>query len=220
MRIALNIAPTTVAGTSLLFVLANVVSSAIGYARQKRVDFSLATPLAVGSLPGSILGVLAVKHVNATVFDVAYGAQLLIMAFLVVQRRSVLSRAAGEKTFAHRYVVAVPAGFVLGLLSSLYGVGGGVVMIPVFLLWARMPPHIVVATTSFVVALTAPVGVAAHALAGDIDWVAALPLVTGGLLGGAIAPLVAQRVSSPRLITLLAIGLVAAALGLVARHVV
>lgn len=201
-------------------MLANVASSAVGYTRQKRVDFSLARPLTLGALPGSIIGVLAVKHVNATFFDVAYGLQLLIMALLVMRRRSVLSRAEGEKTFAHRYVVALPAGFVLGLLSSLYGVGGGVVMIPVFLLWARMPPHVVVATTSFIVALTAPVGVAAHALAGDIDWIAAVPLVTGGLVGGAVAPLVAQRVSSPRLITLLAIGLVAAALGLVARHVV
>ncbi len=218
LRIALGVTPTIVAGTSLVFVLANVASSAVGYLRQKRVDLSLALPLVIGSLPGSIAGVLAVKRVNDTWFDVAYGIQLIVLAILVMRRRYVQSRPVGEKTFAHRYSVAIPAGFILGLLSSLYGIGGGVVMIPLLLIAARMPPHIVIGTTSLIVALTAPVGVIAHAVGGDVDWAAAVPLVIGGLIGGALAPLVAERVSSPRLITLLACALIAAALGLAARH--
>jgi uncharacterized membrane protein YfcA len=177
-------------------------------------------PLALGSIPGSIVGVVAVKHANETWFDVAYGIQLIILAVLVMRRRSVVSRPVGEKTFAHRWTVAVPAGFVLGLLSSLYGIGGGVVMVPLLLIGARMPPHIVVGTTALVVALTSPVGVIAHTLAHDVDWAAALPLVVGGLIGGSIAPLVAARVSSPRLITLLALALIAAAISLAVRHFV
>jgi uncharacterized membrane protein YfcA len=216
----MGIAPTTVAGTSLIFVLANVASSAIGFLRQKRVDLALATPLALGAIPGSIAGVAAVKYVNGTWFDVVYGLLLVLLAGLVLRRRSIRSRAEGERTFAHRPAVAIPVGVLLGVLSSMFGIGGGVVMIPVFLIAARMPPHVVAATTAVIVALTAPVGVIAHALAGDVDWSAALPLVIGGLVGGAVAPLVAQRVSSPRLITLLAYGLIAAAAGLALRHLV
>lgn len=220
LRLLLSVAPTTVAGTSLVFVLANVASSAIGYLRQKRVDLAVATPLAVGAVPGSIIGVLAVKHVNATAFDVAYGTILLALAILVMRRRSEVSRAAGERTFAHAYAVAVPAGFVLGLLSSGFGIGGGVVIIPLLLLAARMPPHVVTATSAFVIALTAPVGVIAHGIAGDVDWLAATPLIAGGLIGGAIAPAVSERVSSPRLVTLLAIALIGAAAALMLRHLV
>jgi uncharacterized membrane protein YfcA len=220
LRIALGIAPTTVAGTSLVFVLANVASSAIGYLRHGKVDRSLAIPLVLGSIPGSITGVLAVQHVSGTWFDVAYGIQLIVLAVLVIRRRSVASRPEGEKTFAHRYVVAIPAGFILGLLSSLYGIGGGVVMIPLLLIGARMPPHIVVGTTALIVTLTSPIGVIAHAFDGDVDWPAALPLVIGGLIGGALAPTIAKRISSPHLITLLAIALIAAAIGLVVRHFV
>jgi uncharacterized membrane protein YfcA len=218
MRLLLNVAPTTVAGTSLVFVLANVASSAVGYLRQKRVDLAVAVPLAIGAVPGSIIGVLAVKHVNATGFDVAYGTILVVLAILVMRRRAVETREAGERTFAHAYAVAIPAGFVLGLLSSLFGIGGGVVIIPLLLLAARMPPHIVTATSAFVIALTAPVGVIAHTIAGDVDWLAALPLIAGGLVGGAIAPIVSQRISSPRLVTLLAIALIGAAGGLILRH--
>ncbi len=220
LRLLLNVAPTTVAGTSLVFVFANVAASGLGYLRQKRVDLVIAVPMAIGAVPGSIIGVLAVKHVNPTGFDVAYGSILIVLAVLVMRRRAAAARPEGERTFAHRYVVAIPAGFVLGLLSSLFGIGGGIVVIPLMLLAARMPAHIVTATSAFVIALTSPVGVVAHAIAGDIDWFAAAPLIAGGLVGGALAPIVSKRVSSPRLVTLLAIALIGAALGLVLRHVV
>jgi uncharacterized membrane protein YfcA len=118
LRLLLNIPPTTVAGTSLVFVLANVAASAVGYLRQKRVDLSVAVPLAIGAIPGSIIGVFAVRRVSATWFDVSYGTVLIVLAILVMRRRSVASRAAGERTFAHAYIVAIPAGAVLGLVSS------------------------------------------------------------------------------------------------------
>jgi uncharacterized membrane protein YfcA len=82
-----------------------------------------------------------------------------------------------------------------------------------------MQPHVVAATTAFVVTMIAPVGVAGHAFAGDIDWAVTTPLVLGGLVGGGIAPTIAKRISSPALITLLAAGLIAAALSLIVRHI-
>jgi uncharacterized membrane protein YfcA len=220
LRLLLSIAPTTVAGTSLVFVLANVASSAVGYLRQKRVDLTVATPLALGAVPGSIAGVLAVKHVDPTWFDVAYAAILLTLSVLVLRRRTAASRAPGEKTFAHAYAVAIPAGALMGLLSSLFGIGGGIVLIPLLLLGARMPAHVVTATSAFIILLTAPVGVIVHAIAGDIDWLAAAPLIAGGLVGGAVAPAISARLSSPRLISLLAIALIGAAAGLALRHFV
>jgi uncharacterized membrane protein YfcA len=67
---------------------------------------------------------------------------------------------------------------------------------------------------------TAPVGVLAHALAGDVDWQLTLPLVVGGLIGGALAPPLARRISSPRLLTILASALLFAAVSMIVRHVV
>ena len=92
-------------------------------------------------------------------------------------------------------------------------------LIPVLLIGARMAPHIVTATSAFVITTTAPVGVVTHVLGGDVDWHFAVPLVLGGLAGGSIGPLIAKRVSSPRLITLLATALMLAAVGLALRHI-
>ena len=205
-------------GTSLLFVTANVLASSIGYLRQKRVDLGLALPIAIGALPGSVIGVLLVHHLSAQFFDIAYGGVLIVNATLVIRRRTQDSRPPGVRTFAHRLPVALTAGLLLGILSSLFGIGGGIVLVPLLLIAARMSPHVVSATTGFVVLCTAPVGVLSHAYAGDIDWNAAIPLIAGGLVGGAIAPSIAKRTSSPRLLTLLVIALLGAAASLVIRH--
>jgi uncharacterized membrane protein YfcA len=175
-------------------------------------------PFTLGAVPASLLGVVAVQHFTPAGFDIAYGCLLVTLAILVIRRLSIQSRALGERTFAHDWRVGVLGGFAMGFFSSAFGIGGGIVMVPLLLLAARMPPHIVAATTAFVVTMTAPIGVVAHALAGDVDWAVTTPLVLGGLAGGGIAPSIAKRVSSPFLITLLAFGLIAAAGSLTLRH--
>lgn len=218
LRIFYGTPPTLVSGTSLVFVLANAASSTVGYLRRKRVDVPLAVPLSIGGLPGSIVGVFALHLFTPRQFDMLYGCNLIFLALLTLWQRSRVLRAEFEPTFAHRLPVALAAGFGVGFFSSLFGIGGGVVLVPLLLIGARMPPHIVAATSGFVVLFTAPVGIAAHALQHDVDWAQAVPLIVGGFAGGAFAPAFARRVSSPRLVTLLAVALIAAALSLALRH--
>ena len=218
LRLAYGIPPAEVAGTSLVLVLANTASSTVGFWRHRAIDFKLALPFTLGAVPASILGVVAVRHFTPAGFDIAYGCLLVTLAILVIRRLRIQSRALGERTFAHDWRVGILGGFAMGFFSSAFGIGGGIVMVPLLLLAARMPPHLVAATTAFVVTMIAPIGIVFHALAGDVDWAVATPLVLGGLAGGGIAPSIAKRVSSPFLITLLALGLIGAAGSLALRH--
>jgi hypothetical protein len=218
LRIAFGVPPAQAAGTSLVMVLANTAAATYGYLRHRVVDLQLAVPFSIGAVPGSILGVFAVKRFTPTGFDVAYGCSLIFLSILVLRRRSVQSRLPTDRTFAHDPRVGVLAGVGVGFFSSLFGIGGGVVMIPLLLIAARMPPHVVTATSAFVITLTAPVGVVTHALTGDVDWIFTSPLVVGGIAGGSIGPMIAKRISSPALITLLAVALICAAVGLAVRH--
>jgi uncharacterized membrane protein YfcA len=218
LRVAFGVPPAQAAGTSLLLVFANTAASTFGYLRDRVVDLRLAVPLTISAVPGSIAGVLAVKRFSPTGFDMAYGVVLIVLAVLVLGRRRMTSRPVEERTFAHDPRVALAAGFGVGFFSSLFGIGGGVVLIPLLLILARMPPHVVTATSAFVITTTAPVGIVAHAIGHDVDWVFATPLLLGGIVGGSLGPPIAKRVSSPNLITLLATALILAAVGLAARH--
>jgi uncharacterized membrane protein YfcA len=82
----------------------------------------------------------------------------------------------------------VVIGLVAGVFSSLFGVGGGIVIVPLLLLLSRFPPHEVAATSLGAIAITALAGVAAYALRHDIRYgYAALMGVPAavGALGGA-----------------------------------
>jgi uncharacterized membrane protein YfcA len=220
LRVAFSIVPTIASTTSLFLVFANTAAASAGFLRDKRVDVQLGLLLAIGAIPGSILGVAAVHRVTVVQFDAIYGCLLMILAIATWRRRGIASRPAGERTFLHSPWAAIPAGFVMGVCSSLFGVGGGIIAVPLMLIAARMPPHIAAATSSFVILLSAPVGLITHIIAGDARWLLVAPLVLGGLIGGTIGPTVAKRISSPRLIDLLVVAFILAAIGLVIRHFV
>ena len=82
----------------------------------------------------------------------------------------------------------VAIGLVAGVFSSLFGVGGGIVIVPLLLLFTSFRPHEAAATSLGAIAITALAGVVAYALRHDIRYAYAalvgLP-ATAGVLSGA-----------------------------------
>ena len=67
-------------------------------------------------------------------------------------------------------------GLAAGLLSGLLGVGGGILMVPAFVGWVRLPIKEAVGCSLACVGILAVPGTITHALLGHIDWAFALPL--------------------------------------------
>lgn len=218
MRIAFSLAPAVAAGTSLVYVLANVIGATFGYSRQGMIDYRLGWKIALGAIPASIIGVFIVRYASPTGFDVAYGTLLIGLGLLTLRRRSQPSDDRAEAPFARSLPLAIFAGVLIGLASSIFGIGGGFIMVPIYLILARIKPHTISATSSFVILLTAPFGVATHFAAGHVSLAYALPLVIGGVLGGTIGPQLAKRLSGRGIVTVLAGVLFLAAASLIARH--
>ena len=81
-------------------------------------------------------------------------------------------------------------GLCAGILSGLFGIGGGIVIVPALLFFAKMPPHM--ATGTSLGALLLPVGLLGaltYWRAGNMDWRASMLIASGlffGALGGAL----------------------------------
>ena len=71
-------------------------------------------------------------------------------------------------------------GIAAGGLSGLLGVGGGILMVPAFSAWLRLPLKETIATSLACVGIFAIPGTITHALLGHIDWAYAIPLVHRG----------------------------------------
>ncbi|HCU85587.1 MULTISPECIES: sulfite exporter TauE/SafE family protein [unclassified Methylophilus] len=73
------------------------------------------------------------------------------------------------------------AGFVVGFLVGLTGVGGGSLMTPILLLIYNIKPAVAVGTDLLYASITKSVGIFAHGKLGNIDWVIVKRLATGSV---------------------------------------
>jgi uncharacterized membrane protein YfcA len=225
LRLFFGLDPATAAGTSLALVIANSASGATTYLLQRRVHVRIGLLIAAGGLPGSVAGAIAVKNLPAHLFDWLFAAFLLIVAADMVYNRERRLHGRDEARDV-RQIVGMPwpraltAGFAVGFISSLFGVGGGVVLVPALLYFSDLPAHAISATSHFGIVLTSPVGFVTHYLQRDISWSYVIPLVLGGVCGGPIGARLSLRLKSTRLMLFVALALCIAALALVLRHLI
>jgi uncharacterized protein len=98
-------------------------------------------------------------------------------------------------------------GIGAGGLSGLLGIGGGLVMVPLFTGWIRLPIKVALGTSLACVAVLAVPGTITHALLGHIDWLYALPLCIGVVPGARVGSHLAIRSSDRTLRLIVGIGL-------------
>ncbi len=224
LRLFLNLPPAEAAGTSLALVITNSGSGALTYLLQRRVHLRTGWLLGAGAIPGSVLGAIAVTHASPRVFDWLFAALLIGVSADIFLNRA---KRKPDSTIAENVngLIGMPwprsltAGFAVGFISSLFGVGGGVILVPSLLYFSDLPAHAISATSHFGILLTSPLGFLTHVVQHDIRWVYAIPLAIGGLLGGPLGARLSLRMQSQRLLLLVAAALTIAALALIFRHI-
>ncbi len=223
LRLFFGLAPAEAAGTSLVLIVASGASGAFAYLMQRRVHLKIGWLIAAGGLPGGIIGAILSLHISPRAFDWILALLLIAVAIDMAwnAERRMRGRPRHERVHEIKgmsYRAALLLGFAIGVLSSLFGIGGGVVLVPTLLYFSELPIHAVSATSQFGLLLTSPVGLVVHALQRDIDLPAVVPLVAGGLLGGPVGARLSSKLKSPQLLVVVAFALVAVAGSLIWRH--
>ena len=120
---------------------------------------------------------MATGYVPRRVFDAVLGVLLVLASgFLLWHPRPegkaaapLLPADAGRTRFGtYSTPLAVGLSFLVGVVSSLIGVGGGIIHVPAMVHLLGFPVHVATATSHFVLALTALAGTGVHLAQGDI----------------------------------------------------
>ena len=222
LRLFFGFGPAEAAGTSLVLVAANSGSGAFTYFLQKRVNVKVGLIFGAGGLPGSIIGALLTKRIPPHIFDWLFAIFLIVVAIdmIINAKIRILNRIEGDahSRKAMSYRAALGIGFVLGMVSSLFGIGGGIIVVPSLLYFSNLPAHAIAATSHFAIILTSPVGLIVHGMQHDVRIADVIPLVAGGLLGGPIGAQLSTRVKSPQLLVIVGIALICVAASMGLRH--
>jgi len=102
-------------------------------------------------------------------------------------------------------------GVVVGIFSSLFGVGGGIIMVPALALIAGLPQHLAQGTSLAVMVPTALMGAYRYFRAGNVQWGLALPLCLGAIPAAHFGAQMAQRLPQATLRAMFALFMVAVA---------
>ncbi len=102
-------------------------------------------------------------------------------------------------------IVTVLVGVGVGVFSALFGVGGGILMVPFMVLVLGLTQHVSEGTSLLVIVPTALAGAITHARRGLVDVNAAVMLALGGVVGAVLGALLGLDLSADLLRRLFAV---------------
>ncbi len=111
-------------------------------------------------------------------------------------------------------------GFLIAVVSSMFGFGGGPFMVPLMTVGLRLPMYVVVGSSLLAIFFNTMMGTMRHYQFGNFDPMFFLIMFPAAILGGYIAPQIAKRVSPTVVKRIAALGLLILAgnlLGVFAR---
>jgi uncharacterized membrane protein YfcA len=221
--------PAQAAGTGISVVFMNALSGTISYTQQKRVDYRAGITFAVACLPGAIAGAFMSKAFSGRTFNLLFGVVLIAISALLIWRpvREVVAADAADPAprrwyhdrrmtdaeghvFIYRYnwMLGAFISFFVGFLSSVLGIGGGIIHVPALVFVLGFPPHLATATSHFILAITAGAGAITHLSLGHVLLWPALFMAVGVVGGAQLGAIAGRRVHGTWLLRLLAIALV------------
>lgn len=223
-----HFSPEIVTAVSIVIVAVNAISGSVAYSRLGRIDFRAGWLFALCTIPGSILGVYSTKYIPHTTFNFLFGILLLLLsAFLFFNtkddkpRQKRKKKKKGERTevltdnenMTYRYTYDVYLGasisVVVGYLSPLLGIGGGIIHVPAMVHWLRFPVHVATATSHFILAIMATVSVIVHIFQGNYSDPYVLRMVIwlgiGVIIGAQLGAWFSHRIKGMMIVKALAI---------------
>jgi uncharacterized protein len=215
-----DIPASTAVGTSLTVLIITALASTLTYMKKKTVDFKSGWLYFATSGPAAVAGAMLTSLLPQQVFKLVFGSFMLLMACLMVVRdrlkprtynwpvkRVFMDATGAQHAYGYSISLSLMVGFGVGLISGLFGIGGGSLFVPLMVLLFAYPPHVATATSMFVIFLSSILGSGTHMLQGEVDWFSAAALAPGAWLGGRAGAAIASRMSGKGLMWLLRVTL-------------
>ncbi len=185
---ALGATPLQGVGSTLPSILPSAITGTLRYHREGLVYLPVVRKVVPWGAAAAVAGAIASVH-----FPGRGHVQMILTALLVGYTAWKTSRPpTAAQTIAAASVTAEShfewwrcgtIGLGAGLLSGFLGIGGGILMVPMFRGWLRLGLKETVATSLACVGILAVPGSITHLANGTVDWAFALPLCIGVVPG-------------------------------------
>jgi len=239
----LAVAPREAVGISLASVGGTALSGVIPRLIRSEVELRTGLLFAIAGMLGAPLGSYLSTLISESLLLVMFGFLMLLVAWrmwaksrnpqlatgvCVTESDEVTDRSACQRDEAGtlrltskcaRLLVLI--GVLTGVLSGMFGVGGGFVIVPALVLFSGMEIHRAVGTSLLVIVLISISGVASYLLSGrELSLELTAQFFVGGMAGMWLGGIVARKLKGPTLQKVFAMAVVLVAVFVIGKSVV
>ena len=179
-----------------------VIGNSLNFFKTKNINLSLLTPYLIGSVPFAFFG--ASISINKDLFEILLFFILLIAGIFLLLKSKSFNK---DQITIRRIpkILSIIIGSIIGFISGLVGIGGGIFLSPIlFLIKAGYPKHIT-STASLFILVNSMFGVAGQ-LTKDIvfnEFLNYWPLFIAVLIGGQIGSFLNIKLLSNKILALM-----------------
>lgn len=210
---------------SMISIFFNSLSGTFAYLKMKRVELQTALIFSLITIPGSIVGTILTNYINREKYNLLFGIFLIIITLFLlffkkiehddkkissfVKSCYIKDGLGNEFNFSYNLLTGLILSFIVGFLSPIFGIGGGVLHVPFMIKLLCFPPHIATATSHFVLMVMSFVSVLTHLLSGIDKFVFlnSFFLILGIIPGAQIGAKLSKKIKGEFLLYLLSLAL-------------
>lgn len=215
--------PDVLTSISLCVVFLNATSGSVAYARKKRIDYKSALIFALATLPGAVMGAMTTTVLSRHAFNIILGCLLIVVAVFLMLKpqqgayaakkrrgmcvdRCVVESNGEEHHFHFNIWTGIAISFAVGFISSLLGIGGGIIHVPALISLLNFPIHVATATSHLILAIMSLAGTIVHMVQGSFweGWQTALAIGAGVVAGAQLGAGLSSKVKPKGIVLALA----------------
>jgi len=184
-----------------------VSGNCINYTRAGNLNIRLLIPYLIGSIPLAYVG--GALSIQKEIFEILLFSILTIAGFLLL----INFKTYDDSNDSYRnipYPLAIIIGAILGFISGIVGIGGGIFLSPIlFLIRAAKPKHIITAASIFIL-INSISGIFGQLTKNDVlnQLINYWPLLLAVLIGGQIGNYINIKILPTRILALITSGVV------------
>ena len=190
----------TAAPISLFLILIISISSTLVFRKVHHVDWETALALELPTTLGAFIGGTLSQYVSSRILGLLLFILLVVAAWFMLHPPAerehprkdshpshwIWKRTWDGNTYQLDLRLMIPIMLTVGILTSMVGIGGGALKVPLMVFLFGIPVPIAIGSSAFMVGLTASAGLLGYISVGHFNWIAALLLAIPVFIGGQI----------------------------------
>ncbi len=192
-----GLAPVAAVATSNVGIFVTTAAATVSNARAGLVPWRRVLMIGIPAVLIAPVGAFVAHHLPGTALLLGFAALNVLNAVLTNSRANAPAAVDSDALDPASTVQVGITGGSGGFLAGLFGIGGGLITVPLQILWLRTPIKVAARVSLGVIVMSSGAALVGHLLNhADIAWQSGLILGLGGLIGAPIGARLLRRMSA------------------------